>query len=254
MIKNCQELVNSYIEWLRQKITVENINGICEITTPFLDRHNDHMQIYVKKTETGIILTDDGYIINDLRLSGCEFNTEKRKQMLHSILNGFGINLDREELIIETKIDHFPQKKHDLLQAMLSINDLFVLSAPTIASLFREDVERFLRSHEIRFTPTVKFTGKSGLDHSFDFVIPASKEKPERIMRTINNPTRQNISLLIFSWTEIAEVREKNSTLYGVLNDLERKVNPDFINALKQYNINTIQWSHKEDYIKELAI
>lgn len=253
ILKDCQDLVNAYIEWLRQKISVENINGVCEITTPFLDRHNDHLQIYVKKSDSGFILTDDGYTITDLKLSGCEFTTEKRRQMLHSILNGFGVRLIKDELVVGAKPDNFPQKKHDLLQTILAVNDLFVMAAPMVASLFREDIERYLHLNQIRFTSSVKFTGKSGLDHSFDFVIPASQKKPERILRAISNPNRQNISLLIFSWTEIAEVRAPNSTAYGVLNDTEQSINPDHISALEQYSIKSLLWSRRDEYVRELA-
>lgn len=253
IFKGCQDLVNAYIELLRQKISIEDIDGICEITTPFLDRHNDQIQIYVKRSENMLILTDDGYTIKDLKLSGFELTTEKRQQTLHSILNGFGVQLHGDELIVEARPDNFPQKKHDLLQAILAVNDLFVMAAPMVASLFREDVERYLRMHQIRFTPSVKFTGKSGLDHSFDFVIPASQTKSERILRTISSPNRQNISLLIFSWTEIAEVRAPDSTAYGVLNDTEKEANPDLINALQQYRIRPLQWSRREKYVQELA-
>ncbi|PIU61353.1 MAG: hypothetical protein COS84_11410 [Armatimonadetes bacterium CG07_land_8_20_14_0_80_40_9] len=253
MIKDCQDLVNAYIEWLRQKISVENINGVCEITTPFLDRHNDHLQIYVKKSDSGLILTDDGYTITDLQLSGCEFTTEKRRQMLHSILSGFGVRLVGDELIVEARQDNFPQKKHDLLQAILAVNDLFVMAAPMVASIFREDVERYLRMHQIRFTPSVKFTGKSGLDHSFDFVIPASQTKPERVLRAISSPNRQNISLLIFSWTEIAEVRASDSTACGVLNDTDQVINLDLISALKQYGIKVLPWTKRDEYVEELT-
>ncbi len=254
MIKYCQDLVNAYIEWLREKINVEDINGICEITTPFLDRHNDHLRIYVKKSDGGIILTDDGYTIADLKLSGCEFTTEKRKQMLHSILNGFGVRLMEDELVVKARPDNFPQKKHNLIQAILSINDLFVMAAPMVASIFREDVEKYLKLNEIRFTPSVNFTGRSGFMHFFDFVIPASKTKPERILRAINRPNRQNITSLIFSWTDTKEVRASDSTAYGVLNDIVQPINPDLISALERYNIKSLIWSRRDDYVEELAL
>ncbi len=253
MIKDCQDLVNAYIEWLRERIKVEDIKGVCEITTPFLDRHNDHLQIYVKKSDGGLVLTDDGYTISDLRLSGCEFTTEKRRQMLHSILNGFGIRLIEDELIVEATLDNFPQKKHNLIQAILSINDLFVMAAPMVAGIFRGDVERYLSLNEIRFTPSVNFTGRSGFIHFFDFVILASKAKPERILRAINRPNRQNVTSLIFSWTDTKEVRAPDSTAYRVLNDLEQPINPDLISALRQYNITPLQWSKRDKYVKELA-
>ena len=92
MTKFCKNLINDYIEWLRQNISIKEINGIYEITTPFLDRHNDHLQIYIKKSDGGLILTDNGQTITNLRLSGFEFTPEK-KQILNSILNGFGVKL-----------------------------------------------------------------------------------------------------------------------------------------------------------------
>jgi hypothetical protein len=253
MINNCQDLVNAYIEWLRQKIRVESINGICEITTPFLDRHNDQLQIYVKKSDNGFILTDDGYTIADLKLSGCDFTTEKRRQILHSTLNGFGVRLKENELIVESRVDNFPQKKHNLIQAILAVNDLFVMAEPMVVSIFLEDVERYFRLNEIRFTPSVNFSGKSGFVHFFDYVIPASKAKPERIIRAINRPNRQNITSLIFSWTDTKEVRAPDSTAYGVLNDMDQPINLDLTSALNQYGINSLIWSHRDKYVKELA-
>ncbi len=251
--KDCQSLVSTYIEWLRQKISVKDINGICEITTPFLDRHNDQLQIYVKRYDNRLILTDDGYTIRDLKLSRCELNTEERQQILSSVLNGFGVHLDGDELKVEGREDNFPQKKHNLVQAILAVNDLFVTAEPIVGRLFKEDVEKYLRTHQIRFTPSIKFTGKSRLDHSFDFVIPASRAKPERILRTINNPNRSNISLLMFSWTEIAEVRAPNSALYGILNDIEKPVKSNLTDAIQQYGIKPMLWSDRDKYVEALS-
>jgi len=121
MTKFCKNLVNAYIEWLRQNISVEEINGMCEITTPFLNRHNDHIQIYVKKSDSGFILTDAGHTITDLRLSGFEFTPEKR-QILNSTLKSFGVQLIDEELVAKAKPEDFPQKKHNLIQAILYIS------------------------------------------------------------------------------------------------------------------------------------
>ncbi len=253
ILKECEDLITTYISWLRQKITVQDIKGFCEITTPFIDRHNDCIQIYVKKSNSGLILTDDGYTIKDLRLSGCEFTTEKRKKTFQTILNGFGVNLQGDELTVESQANNFPQKKHNLIQAILSVNDLFVMAAPMVASLFREDVEKFLKLNEVRFTPDVKFTGKSGYDHLFDFVIPASKIKPERILRAINHPNRQNVINLVFSWNDTKEVRAPDSTAYGILNDTEQVVPPDIHGALKQYGVKSISWSERQEFLEELA-
>lgn len=59
-----------------------------EITTPFLDRHNDRLQIYATKSNGHFALTDDGYVIQDLQSSGCELKTKKRRALLETTLNG----------------------------------------------------------------------------------------------------------------------------------------------------------------------
>ena len=133
----CWDLVDTYVEWINQKHSVKDIDGVCEIATPFLDRHNDQLQIYVKKAGDTLILTDDGYILGDLELSGFEITTENRKRVLHSILNGFGARLQGGEIIAEATTESFPQKKHDLIQAMLAINDLFVMAQPMVARFFK---------------------------------------------------------------------------------------------------------------------
>jgi len=211
------------------------------------------LQIYVKKDGNKLIITDDGYTISDLKLSGFDITTEKRKQVMDSILNGFSARLQGDEIIIEANADNFPQKKHNIIQAMLTVNDMFVMASSMVANVFKEDVEIFLRLHEIRFTPSVKFTGKSGYDQSFDFVIPASLKRPERIIKVVNRPDRQSITMLMFSWEDTKRVRPMKSTTYGILNDTEFKINPDIESALHQYGIEPVPWSKRDEYVVELA-
>lgn len=252
-VLDCYQLVDQYAHWLKEKVKLKSIDGACEITTPFVDRHNDYLQIYVKATPSGMLLTDDGYTIRDLEMSGLEFNTERRKNELKIILNGFGVNLRGDNLEVETRPDNFSQKKHSLLQAMLAINDLFVLAPPRVASFFREDVEKFLSLHDIRFTKDINFIGKSGFNHHFDFVIPPSKKEPERVLRTINNPSKNNVSAMIFSWDDARKVRSENSIAIAVLNDQDKEITPDTLHALKAYEIETMTWSKRDKYIDKLA-
>ena len=57
-----KKLVDDYIAWLKRGLAVKDVDGACELTTPFLDRHNDHLQIYAVKDNGKIEVTDDGYI------------------------------------------------------------------------------------------------------------------------------------------------------------------------------------------------
>ena len=36
--QECQKLIDSYVDWLRQGLAVEEVGGACHLTTPLLDR------------------------------------------------------------------------------------------------------------------------------------------------------------------------------------------------------------------------
>ena len=158
-----------------EKTTLRQINDWVEITTPYLDRHNDHLQIYARRRNGGFVLTDDGYTLQDLEQSGCKLDSGRRQGLLKMTLNGFGVQLNDRALEVHTSPDNFGLRKHNLVQAMLAVNDLFYLASPMVASCFYEDVVAWLDLAEIRYTPKVKFTGRSGYDHLFDFVVPRSR-------------------------------------------------------------------------------
>lgn len=253
MIDEVQKLLDQYVAWLKDKTALRQIKDYVEITTPYLDRHNDHLQIYAKRENGGYLLTDDGYVVGDLRLSGCELESRKRKDLLRLTLNGFGVQLDGDALSVHASRDNFALRKHNLVQAMLAVNDLFYLAVPMVASLFLEDVASWLALHDIRFTPKVKFTGKSGYDHLFDFVIPASKKEPERILQAINRPNRDTAQAIAFGWIDTKDVRPANSRAYAFLNDSDVTPSAAVVDALKSYDVHPILWSGREVVREQLA-
>ena len=101
MVREIDTLLNGYTRWLRDKTILKQIDtDWVEITTPYLDRHNDCLQIYARKEGNGLILTDDGYIINDLINSGCPLDTPKRQELLKTTLAGFGVKLEELRLSV----------------------------------------------------------------------------------------------------------------------------------------------------------
>ncbi len=245
-MEEIQRLMDQYVEWLRSKTTLRQIDDWVEITTPYLDRHNDYLQIYARRQNGSYILTDDGYILSELELSGCKLESPKRLALLQMTLNGFGVKLVNGALEVRASKEDFPLRKHNLVQAMLAVNDLFYLASPMVSSLFYEDVVAWLDENDIRYTPKVKFTGKSGYDHLFDFVIPKSKKQPERILQAINRPSRDEAMITAFAWFDTREVRPPNSRAYAILNDSEREVPPIVIDALQSYDVKAIPWSKRE--------
>jgi hypothetical protein len=253
MIADIQKLINRYIIWVKDNTKIRKIEDWVEITTPYLDRHNDYLQIYVKRENGNFILTDDGYIIQDLENSGCKLESKKRQDLLANTLNGFGIKKVGNVLAVEASRENFNYKKHNLIQAMLAINDLFYLAGPIVINLFLEDVILWIESNDIRYVPKVKFTGRSGLDHTFDFAIPASREKPERIIKAINRADNDTAQAMAFAWIDIKEVRQLNSKAYAILNDTDKNIQSSVVTALKNYNVNPVLWSERDNFVKELA-
>lgn len=211
-----------------------------------MDRHNDHIQIYVKKYENGYLLTDDGYTIRDLQLSGCELDTDKRKHLLSQTIRGFGVNVSNEDLLVKTDEKTFPQMKHNLIQAIISVNDLFYVSSPYVKSMFLEDVQGWLDQMDVRYTPRVSFMGKSGFTHGYDFVIPKSSKAPERVIKAVNHPEKSVIQNLMFTWEDTFSTRQKESRLLTVINDAE-PVKESILSALDNYDISVVLWSKKEE-------
>ena len=253
MIPETTNLVDGYFAWLRDRTLFRHLQDWVQITTPYLDRHNDYLQIYMKRHNGGFFLTDDGYTVTDLELSGCKLESEKRQQLLKLTLHGFGVQLQDDALVIQTSRENFPVSKHNLIQAMLAVNDLFYLAAPFVKSLFYEDVVSWLDENEIRYSPKLKITGKSGYDHVFDFIIPKSREFPERLLQAVSKPSKERAQLLAFSITDIREMRPQVSSAYAILNDVEKKIPENVIAALKVYDVNTVLWTKRNDFISTLA-
>ncbi len=254
IITDIEQLMDNYRAWLKEKTTLREVNDSwVEITTPYLDRNNDVLQIYVRQSIGGYLLTDDSYIIHDLEASGCSLSTQKRQDLLKMTLNGFGVKLNGGALEIQATAENFPLRKHNLIQAMLAVNDLFYTAKSVVESLFLEDVIAWLDSSDIRYIAKAKFTGLSGYDHLFDFVIPKSRKQPERFLQAINKPTRNTAESFIYKWSDTREVRATDSRAYAVLNDTEDQTIPgEVFEAFRNYQIHPVPWSHRGELVSEL--
>jgi len=186
-------------------------------------------------------------------MSGCKIDSPKRQNMFEMTLNGFGVRANGKSLEVKASTADFPLRKRNLVQAMLAVNDLFYMASYTVTSLFYQDVIEWLDLSEIRYTHGVKFTGKSGYDHRFDFVIPKSKTQPERVLRTINRPNRENAQAMTFSWIDIKEARSPEARAYTILNDTENRVSESILDAMRSYELHPVLWSARDKVRDELA-
>ena len=253
MIQEIQILLDKYLSWLKEETSLREIGDFVEITTPYLDRHNDYLQIYASASNGGFVLTDDGYVLNDLEQSGCNLDSPKRQALLKTTLNGFGVKCDGEELMVKALPEDFAVSKHNLVQAMLAVSDLFFLASPTVASLFHDDVANWLDDAKIRCTQNVKLPGKSGFDHRFEFVIPKSASQPERVLSVINRPNRTEAQRAVFAWIDIKENRPEDTRAFTFLNDSDGAISESVKEALREYEVTPIPWSTREESKLNLA-
>ena len=246
------DFVTSYLDWLKSQFHSRETGSYTEITTPFLDRHNDQIQLYALPTTDGWSLTDAGETLLDLEMSGVRFESPKRRALLSEILQGFGVTLKDGELTVIADKQSRPQQMNNLIQAILSVNDLFCLAQPTVYQFFREDVSKWLDEKDIRFSPQVSFAGKSTFTHHYDFLIPKSKQSPERLLKVMNSPSRDYAKQVAFSWIDTRETRPAASECFVLLNDAS-EIPTGVMTSLKQYDLVPVPWKQREQFAERLA-
>ena len=248
----CERLIADYLRWLKEGLRIRELDTCCQIATPFLDRHNDEIEIYVERRNSGLVLTDDGYTVGDLEATGMSFETEKRKAHLQAILNGFGVRFENKELLVAATLQDFPQKKHALVQAILSVNDMFIMAEEHVLSLFKEDVASFLEQNAIPVFPDFKLSGRSGFDHKFDFGLPKTLKRPQRILQATNNLTKDQALSFAFAVADVSVIRSEPLQALTFLNDVEHPVNEDNLAAIRAYDIQPLFWSQRQDALASL--
>jgi hypothetical protein len=153
-----QSLVNDYYTFLKDNTVVMDNpgSGWTLIGTPLLDTFNDTIDLYAKRQNGHLLLSDDGQTLRNLELCGVSVTrSNKRKQLLKQVLLNYGVQWQEEsrELLIKAKESDFPQKKFNLLSAIVEINNLYVFSKHTVASAFAEDVAAYLDKQNVVYTP-----------------------------------------------------------------------------------------------------
>ena len=257
------ELLDNYYKWLRERTFTQQDAGSdwVLINTPFVGMYNDMIELYAKNKDGKILLSDDGKTLGNLELMGVSpHRSANRRGIVDKIMRTHGIRLNDNsgELSVETDIKNFSQKKHDIVTAITELSELYVLSTGSIASIFKEDVETFLKQKEIVYTPDFIARGSTGLEFMFDFQI-AGKSK-EIVIKAFNSTTKLNTMSFLFSWEDIKENREalthKSVTAVAVLNDTtDKDIRTDYIEALESKGAQVLRWSKRNepDNLKKLA-
>ncbi len=249
-------ILEEYIRWIKNNITIENIrDNLKLIVTPFLDSHNDYIELYVLKQEDNKIkLTDGGDTLFNLRLEGIDIFSKKRKELLELNINRLGVNISEDnELYVVADKTNIGLKKHMLVQAILAISDMFYLTRQNVWGVFKDEIQSFLMERDIPFNSDVNIIGKSGLSFNIDFIIGRTRSKPEKLIKSINKIDTHKSRNVLFSFSDISVVRPDSKKIV-IYNDKQKEASEDIKNAFKEYNTLLIPWSDKDRLLAELAV
>lgn len=247
-IGRVESIIDGYVEWWRRGIEVYPAGDGARIVSPMLDRHNDHMSMYLADDpETGgYVLTDLGATIGDLAASGCDvLASEPRTRKLDSITSGFGLSREGEELYRKTNSSGLFQSMSFLMQGMATVDDLFFTVSDQKRSFFLDDIAAWFWNRGTPVVPNVRIEGRSGFETRFDFVIPKTHREEERLVKAIGNPSRGSIENALFGFGDIRDERPESTwliimNLSGKRKD-EGKI-AELENACSRYGARPIVW------------
>lgn len=260
---NAKDLNKEYLNWVKKSYEYNQLeNGVVRIDSPFLDNFSDKIVMYAVPLKNGKIkLTDDGWTLENLDEIGVSISrSPNRKKTLESQVTSFGIDVIDGELSTEVPFEDFPTAKHRLLQAIIFVNDMFMMAPKTTSKVFFDDVADFFVKNNIRTTKKISYIGKTGLTHRYDFSIAGMGEKiPLRLIKTLAAPTNPLFAKSIV--TDVMQTKpviEDNVKFYVFLNNLNKnnkviEINPDILNLFNDSSIKPIMYSDRDKYISELS-
>ncbi len=135
-----KQVIQRYANWLSDYSKTDCHNNVWRIELPFMNRRRTHFQVFVEKTESGLMISDYGETIGDLRFSGFDIDTETRRRTLDGLLRSFSVELiGKGELRVYTSEEELPDYLNEMIHCMIAI-DLMIYTAPhTVAQLYEED-------------------------------------------------------------------------------------------------------------------
>ena len=259
LIIDGKKVLGVYLKWLRDNMSFKQLQkNVAAIDSPFLDAHNDYIRLYIKKTSSDeYMLTDDGSTFYDLKSSGLNL-TKTRKKAFNTFVRSHGVdfNSNTSELFTYSDWRTLPQKKNDLLLAIINIGDMFLLTERYTKSVFFEDVSEFFREKKIPAIPDVYIAGKGFIKDRVDFIIPKIDMGTEKIVKLINSPSKGFYQRFMFIFLDIKQGTSEHKIAKQIffINDEKKKVNDLDLQAIKAYSIEPILWSEREDKAKTFVL
>ena len=125
-----QEIINNYLDWFKSSTIITPIESAdketVKVSTMFLDSHNDGIEFYVQKIDDNtIMLTDDGWYLQDLESCGLDLNSSRITEQINWYRNSLNFDIVKGEILSVVRLDeNVPLKIHAYIQALILITAL----------------------------------------------------------------------------------------------------------------------------------
>jgi hypothetical protein len=148
---------------------------------------------------------------------------------------------------VKTTVKDFPSRKNSMIDAMLQINDLYLMSKTKTASVFFDDVREWLDTSKIYYSQNVLLKGISNVEFSIDFLFQRNGNRPETMLQTIGEPSVPSISRAIVMNMELEPIRHgKMSVMVNDGKTTSSKMD-EILALANAHGINAMQWSKRND-------
>lgn len=243
-----ESMINDYSNWLHAKPApiYDSKTGWTSMPTPFLGLYNDLIELYVKEEAGYLFLSDDGQTLWNAETTGLDMKEPDQKHLLDVILSKYRVNLsDGGVLDLKVEKDKFEQGKYSMLMTMFAINDMTSQGS----DIFQKNVKMLMMDKRVNAVPQMQIKGRSGIDFIFDYVV--SRPDTEFLVQAVGNLDKNNLATFILGIDEVKDYRRlvSDKDIRGMLivNDLDKTIQKEFLQALTNRKLDYVLWSKKEE-------
>jgi hypothetical protein len=123
-----EKIQGLYLDTFNKSFSAKKLStGWIEIETPYIDRRNDAIVIYVREEKKNeITISDDGYYSEDP--SFWKKLTEEQRMAMENHIAMFGVTIENHELVKKTTMEELPFAMHmflDVLKKLENIEETF---------------------------------------------------------------------------------------------------------------------------------
>jgi Domain of unknown function DUF1828 len=117
------------------------------VVTPVAFGDGDLLPITLRKASTGWELTDEGHTFLQLtyELEEADFNQSTRREIVNSIVSGFGLQNRKGELVLPIDGQQYGDALYSFIQVLTKIDDIRYLSRDRVRSTFMDDFREWTR-------------------------------------------------------------------------------------------------------------